>query len=272
VRPLTELTSAVATRLSGVVFDLDDTVLDHGALTEAAYSALFRMKGAGLRLIACTGRPAGWGELVQRQWPVHATLAENGAIGFVPDDAPEGGGTPRVKRLDPLPTDERAARRERLLELADELTTEFPSVELADDNPTRVSDVTLDIGEFRHVPVEIVDAMAARAGERGVRTFRSSVHMHLTYDAADKASGALRLLHRHFGDDPTAARSRYAFVGDSQNDAGAFAAFDTSIGVANVRRCAGHITVMPRYVAQQEMGQGFAEIAETLCALRRAEG
>lgn len=266
MRPLAELTPRIAERLRGVVFDLDDTVLDHGALTEAAYRALFRLKEARLRLVACTGRPAGWGELVQRQWPVDATLAENGAIGFV-SEAQEVG-APRVRRLDPRPPDERTSHRRRLSDLADELVAEFPSVALADDNPMRISDVTLDIGEFRQVPVRVVDEMAARAEARGVRTFRSSVHMHLTYDAADKASGALRLLHRQFGDDPTEARGRYAFVGDSQNDAGAFAAFDQSIGVANVIGCAGRITMMPRYVAKLSMGAGFAEIAETLCALR----
>jgi len=60
LRQVGELSPAEARSLSGLIFDLDDTLLDHGALTEAAYSALFRMREAGLRLIACTGRPAGW--------------------------------------------------------------------------------------------------------------------------------------------------------------------------------------------------------------------
>ena len=57
--PLARLTADEARRLRGVIFDLDDTLLDHGALGEAAYSALFRLRASGLRLIACTGRPAG---------------------------------------------------------------------------------------------------------------------------------------------------------------------------------------------------------------------
>src|SRR5262249_59883715 len=72
-----------ARRLTGVVFDLDDTLLDHGELAEAAYRALFRLREAGLRLVACTGRPAGWGEVLARQWPIDAVVVENGAVAFV---------------------------------------------------------------------------------------------------------------------------------------------------------------------------------------------
>ena len=77
MKPLDALTAPEALALRGLVFDLDDTLLDHGALSEEAYGALFRLRASGLRLIACTGRPAGWGEILQRQWPVNATVVEN---------------------------------------------------------------------------------------------------------------------------------------------------------------------------------------------------
>lgn len=264
--PLDALTTAEARRLAGVVFDLDDTLLDHGSLGEEAYRALFRLRDAGLLLVACTGRPAGWGEVIQRQWPVDATVVENGATAFVREIVPHAGA--RVVAVDALDRAARRARRAGLLELAAELVARFPKTALADDNDARVTDVTLDIGEHRSVPAEEVRAMRAVARERGVRTTASSVHLHLTLESDDKASGSVRLLVERFGEDATAARRRFAYVGDSGNDAAPFAAFSLSIGVANVASHLRSLTVPPRYVAASPMGRGFAEIAARLVMLR----
>ena len=43
MKPLSSLSRTEAARLSGVLFDLDDTFLDGGTLTEVAYAALFRL-------------------------------------------------------------------------------------------------------------------------------------------------------------------------------------------------------------------------------------
>jgi HAD superfamily hydrolase (TIGR01484 family) len=269
MRALEELSPSVANGLSGVVFDLDDTVLDRGALTEAAFGALFRMREVGLRLVACTGRPAGWGEVVQRQWPIDAAVCENGAIAFRGDPARDE----RVAiALDPLPRAARMARRARLVDLAERLVARFPSSSLADDNHARVTDVTLDIGEHRRASAAEVAEMRRVARAEGVSTHLSSIHLHLTYEPDDKASGVLRLLGELFGEDATAARLRYAFVGDSGNDAAAFAAFRVTFGVANVRRHLGALTVPPAYVAGESMGLGFARIAQRLVALREGAG
>jgi hydroxymethylpyrimidine pyrophosphatase-like HAD family hydrolase len=71
-----------------------------------------------------------------------------------------------------------------------------------------------------------------------------------------------------FGEDPTVARARYAFIGDSTNDEACFGAFATSFGVANVGSSAARLSVPPRFVASKEKGAGFAEIADRLLALR----
>src|SRR4051812_17107241 len=78
--PVSALTRAEATRLRGVAFDLDDTLLDHGRLAENTYSVLFRLVEAGLDLYGVTGRPAGWADVLARLFPVRAVIAENGAI------------------------------------------------------------------------------------------------------------------------------------------------------------------------------------------------
>jgi HAD superfamily hydrolase (TIGR01484 family) len=264
VRPLSLLPAAAARALAGVVFDLDDTLLDHGALTEAAYGALFRLRESGLALVACTGRPAGWGEVIQRQWPVDATVAENGAIALVR----EGRGEGRVAALEGLDRGARRARRAGLIAVAEELCRRFPAAALADDNDARQTDVTIDIGEHRQVPPAQVEAMRADLRGRGIRSLQSSVHLHLTLEADDKASGVVRLLAARFGVDPTAARARYAFVGDSGNDGPAFAAFSLTFGVANVHAHLAKLSVPPRFVAPSPMGRGFVEIARKLVELR----
>jgi len=105
----------------------------------------------------------------------------------------------------------------------------------------------------------------------GARWFASSVHVHATYDTDDKASGAVAYLARAFGEDPGAVTgARWAFVGDSGNDAACFSAFRTTFAVANVRSHLARIPVTPRYVARGEMGEGFAEIARAIVASRTA--
>jgi HAD superfamily hydrolase (TIGR01484 family) len=264
MRPLSALTAEAARQIAGVVFDLDDTVLDRGLLGEAAYGALFRLREVGLRLVACTGRPAGWGEVLARQWPIDAIVVENGALAWVAET--EAGGEHRVRAI----TADRAlrGRRAELLRLGEELVGRFPEAALADDNDARLTDVTVDIGEHRRVDEGAVRAMRAIARERGVRTLASSVHLHLTHAADDKATGTVRLLTERFGEDATGARVRYAFVGDSGNDAAPFAAFALTFGVANVRAHLRGLTVPPRYVAGAPMGRGFAEVAARLAALR----
>ena len=258
MRPIEELTNAEATELDGLLFDLDDTLLNHGWLTEPAYSALFRLREGGLTLFAVTGRPAGWGEVLARQWPVDGFVTENGAVALHRKG-------PQVLRIDAVSPDVRVARQRRLAAVASDLRRQFPVLEPTDDMPARTSDYAFDIGERRQVSPMTVAKVIAMARERGIRTTHSSVHLHLSLDGDDKASGVVRALRQLQGVDPGVARSRFAYIGDSANDASCFAAFRTTIGVANV---SGSPTVPPRYVTRSAMGAGFAEAARVLLERR----
>jgi HAD superfamily hydrolase (TIGR01484 family) len=258
---LSSLQRAEAARIAGVLFDLDDTFLDDGMLTEGAYAALFRMSRAGFRLVAVTGRPAGWGEVMARQWPVHGVVTENGAVAFHRD----GGVVSRWERADEAT---RRARRIRVAAAFEELRRRFPEVRMSDDSHARTSDLALDIGESQRVPADVVAAIEATARDLGMRTFVSSVHLHLTLEPFDKATGTVAFLSDRFGDDPTRARRCYAYIGDSANDAACFYAFATSFGVANVGPSLPRISVAPRYVAPSSKGAGFVEICNRMLELR----
>ena len=130
---------------------------------------------------------------------------------------------------------------------------------------TPFSTFTFDIGEFRTVDPDVVARARRRAESSGAFTTLSSVHFHITFDTHDKASGSVAFLAQQHGFDTTAARLRFAYVGDSENDAACFAAFHTTIGVANL---SGAPSVLPRYRCAQARGAGFDELAARLLELR----
>jgi HAD superfamily hydrolase (TIGR01484 family) len=254
MQPVETLSLAEARALQGLLFDLDDTFLDRGELREAAYSSLFRLKRLGLGLIAVTGRSVGWGTLLVRQWPLDAIVTENGAVALQRVDG-------RVVRIDRATGAERDQRRMRLGQIARDIARQVPELVPSEDCWLRLSDYTFDIGEERVVAPDRVRLAIDRAHELGARTLRSTVHLHITLDGDDKASGAVRLLHAVFGLDPTSARKRWAFIGDSENDESCFAAFHTTIGVRNL---SGRPSIAPRYITRGERSDGFIELERTL--------
>src|SRR6266542_4397382 len=132
--------AALAPRLRGIFCDVDDTLTHHGALVPAAYDALARAAAAGLRVVAVTGRPAGWAEVFACTWPLDAAVAENGAFAVR-----------RVGRaVNRMTWDDAAtcsAHGRRLQTLAEEIVRDIPGARLADDQWLRRCDVAFDIGE-----------------------------------------------------------------------------------------------------------------------------
>jgi HAD superfamily hydrolase (TIGR01484 family) len=197
--PISLLSKNAPLRLRGLLFDLDDTLLDHAKLTEAAYSSLFRLREAGFESYAVTGRPAGWAAVIARQWPIDGAVAENGALSFVADER-------GLHTLDPVDSSERLRRQKALSALVAEVQTEFPELVPADDVPLRRTDFTFDIGEQQRVPRERVAEVKKFAEARGASTLASSVHLHLSFDREDKASLGSRAARARPELDPRALR------------------------------------------------------------------
>ncbi|HVW26766.1 MAG TPA: HAD-IIB family hydrolase [Polyangiaceae bacterium] len=257
--PIERLGRDEAKRLKGLLFDLDDTLLDGTRLSEKAYSSLFRLREGGLALVGVTGRPSGWAEVLARQWPVDGMVAENGAVAC---DVKDG-----AFRLVDFSAAERARRRVRLAAIVEDLQSRFPWLRVSDDSSARRTDVAFDIGEHERVPPDDVAIVREAASALGARTITSSVHLHVSLDGANKASGAARFLAARFGWDTTESTGRVAFIGDSENDEACFSAFHTTIAVSNFR---GRLTVMPRFVTHAAKGAGFAEAAAAILS-RRAD-
>jgi HAD superfamily hydrolase (TIGR01484 family) len=261
MQPIEEMSVAEARAIEGVVFDVDDTLTSDGVVEEAAYRALFRLRDAGLRRIAVTGRPLGWVEPLVQLWPIDLGIGENGA-----------GWLWREGRIAREAFFDAGDGAEVLARVRARVRRELPEVREATDGRLRRRDLAFDVGETVRLPRATVDALVAAIEGCGARAVVSSVHAHAATGAWDKAEGVARAASEVLGIERERLRERFLFVGDSGNDAAAFAFFPRSAGVANVREHLDRLPVAPRWIARQERGRGFAEIVETLIARRGVLG
>ena len=70
MRPIHTMTAEEAASIRYILHDIDDTITDEGKLLPEAYEALWALHNAGFKVIPVTGRPAGWCDMILRQWPV----------------------------------------------------------------------------------------------------------------------------------------------------------------------------------------------------------
>jgi len=251
VKPLSELD---ASGVRAVLFDVDDTLTTHGKLTAGAYGSLEALQRAGLRTLAVTGRAAGFCEYAARMWPVDAVVGENGGFCF----RFAGGKLEHEYREAP---EVRARNRQRYAAISKAIVAAVPGCAVASDERYRETDFTIDHAEeVAALPAEAIERIAGLMRRESLRVAISSIHIHGWFGDYDKGSTACDLLRRQFDVEPAAA----LFVGDSPNDASMFAAFDRSVGVANVRKYAGRMAAEPNYVTQAAFGAGFAELAAHL--------
>jgi len=243
-----------------LLFDVDDTVTTDGRVEPAAIDALERARDAGMRTVAVTGRPLGWAEVFAWTWPVDLAIGENGA-GWMWRE-----GRHFVARY--FEDDEtRRSQRGRLEAITAEMTRQVPTLSFAGDQALRRCDVAWDVGETRTASEDEVSRASALIQAAGMRAPRSSVHLHAVPGHWDKASGAVRALADRFELSGAEAARDCAFVGDSGNDAEAFAFFEISVGVANVREHLSRLPTPPRFVTPSPRGRGFAELVARLLAI-----
>ena len=264
MQPLAALPDAVRRAIRGVLTDIDDTISTDGRVTAAAYAAMERLRNAGLPVIPVTGRPAGWCDHIARMWPVDAVVGENGALYTIHDERAR-----KLRKRYAASEPERRAARERLTDIAAKALHAVPGCALASDQPYRDTDLAIDYCEdVAPLPPATVERIAALLRGEGMTARVSSIHVNGWFGAHDKLTMTRTLLHEAFGIDLDAERPRFIFVGDSPNDAPMFEFFPNSVGVANVRRFAGRLAALPKYITAQESGAGFAELASFLLAGR----
>lgn len=260
LKPLAEFPTADRRAVIAVLADIDDTLTNEGRLEAVAYTALEQLRAAGLLVIPVTGRPAGWCDLIARQWPMDAVVGENGAFWFRHD--PKAGKL--VKRY-VISDAERTARAQKLDAIARRILAEVPGCAISTDQRYREADLAIDFCEdVPRLPREAVAKIVSLMEAEGLTAKVSSIHVNGWFGGYDKLSTARLMLKETFGIDAEADKTRIVFAGDSPNDQPMFAYFPNAVGVANVRDMADLMTSLPRWVTPSRGGRGFAELAQAL--------
>ncbi len=242
----------------GVFTDIDDTLTTEGAITPDALQALADLKAAGLHVVPITGRPVGWSAPFVNRWPVDAIVAENGAVGLLPDPAH---GPRKIYQQD---AETRALNFARMQAVGRRVLREVPGAQLSQDHAGRETDTAIDHSEFTHLPASAIDAVVRTMRSEGMTAAVSSIHINGWFGEHSKLSGARWIVRALWGRDLDAEIERWIYVGDSTNDQVMFERFPHSVGVANIRRFEAQLTHPPRYITQGERGAGFAELAQHL--------
>lgn len=265
MKPLAAWPAAASTALRGVFTDIDDTLTTDGAITPDALQALGDLRAAGLAVVAITGRSVGWSLPFAAQWPVDAIVAENGAVALL--RRPDGSVQKRYQQ----DAATRAANFARMQEVLALVERSIPGARRAGDSAGRETDIAIDHSEFVQLGQAQIDAVVQAMRDAGLHATVSSIHVNAWFGEHDKLQGARWIVRELWQRDLDAEIGRWAYVGDSTNDARMFEAFENSVGVANIARFVPQLSHLPRYVAQGARGAGFAEFAQLLLAQRRQQ-
>ncbi len=256
--PLSAWPVAQRRQIRGVFTDIDDTLTTEGAITPSALQALAQLRAAGLQVVAITGRPVGWSEPFAASWPLHAIVAENGAVALIPQ---AGGGIEKRYRADETT---RQQQYRRLQEVLQSIEDQIPGARRAQDSAGRETDIAIDHSEFTHLDAARIDAVVQHMRAAGLHATVSSIHINGWLGDHHKRVGAEWIVRELWGRELGLERDHWAFIGDSSNDALMFEYLQHSVGVANIARFLPTMTVAPRYLTQAERGEGFAEFVQTL--------
>ncbi len=250
--------SQFSEKIAYLLTDIDDTLTDEGQLGAEAYSALWSLHKAGLKVIPVTGRPAGWCEMIARQWPVAGVVGENGGFYFRYHER-------QMQREFFFEEKIQTENRQKLKELEAEILREVPGCALASDQFCRLMDLAIDFCEdVPALPSAEVKKIVALFERAGAQAKVSSIHVNGWFGKYDKLSMSLHFLKKEFQLSAEEAKKQCAFAGDSPNDEPMFKYFPHSFAVANIQNFMDQIKNPPTYVAAKKGGKGFAEIAQTL--------
>lgn len=264
-QPLPQSPDDVWGAVKGVFTDIDDTITTEGRVPARVFAAMEALRDAGLLVVPITGRPAGWCDLIARQWPVDAVVGENGAFYYRYDS-----GARAMRRVYAADEATRAENRQRLEAIRDDVLANVPGTAVAADQPFRVNDLAIDFCE------DVAPLGAAEVGRivdifkrHGATAKVSSIHVNGWFGANDKLTMTKRLMADEFGVDIEAHEARYVFVGDSPNDAPMFGYFTHSVGVANLKDLIDECPAVPAWITRGARDTGFIELAERILASRQ---
>jgi hypothetical protein len=200
-------------------------------------------------------------------WPVDGVVGENGAFYFRYDQ--------NQGRLLNRYADSEEVRREkrrRLDTIKEEILASVPGAALAGDQPFRETDLAIDYAE--DVPAlgwDSVEKICDIFKKHGAQCKVSSIHVNGWFGDYDKLKMARVFAREGWRIDLEEKKDRFLFCGDSPNDEPMFRYFPYAAGVRNLLRFSDRMECMPGFIADHDGGQGFAQIAGIILALRAGD-
>jgi HAD superfamily hydrolase (TIGR01484 family) len=242
-------------KLQFLATDIDDTLTSNGQLLPEAYSALWDLKHNGVQVIPITGRPAGWCELIARQWPVAGVIGENGAFYFRYHAG-------KMLRSFAQSEQERLSYKEKLKAIEKQILTEVRGSAVASDQFCRLFDLAIDFCEdVPKLKAADVQKIVQIFETNGAQAKVSSIHVNGWFGHFNKLTQTLNFLNQEFHLSPEQCKNVVGFSGDSPNDEPMFEFFPHSFGVANIKDFTDLLKTKPTYLADLVGGKGFAQIA-----------
>ena len=259
MKPLSSWPQTARHKIVGVFTDIDDTLTTEGAITPDALEALKELKVKGLMVIPITGRPVGWSAPFASTWPVNAMVAESGAVALFPDATQK-----QVTKIYQQDLATRNHNYQEMQRIAKRVLQEIPGTVMTQDSPGRETDIAFDHSEFHKLTTEQIQQVVQLLQQEGMTATVSSIHINAWFGDHNKWHGAQWILKELTGRDLKQELDQWVYVGDSTNDQVMFEHFTHSVGVANIKRFEKELKHLPAYIAQQERGAGFAEVARLL--------
>jgi len=266
MKPFHKFPPHIKNQIRYILTDIDGTLTSNGRLPAAVFTAMERLKTAGIRIIPITGRPAGWCDHIARMWPIDGLVGENGAFYFSYDER-------RKKMLRRYWKTEKERRndRKKLDKIKREILSGISGCSVASDQAYREADLAIDYCEdVPPLSMKKVDQIVDCFRAAGAMAKISSIHVNGWFGDYDKLSMTRLLFTEVFNETLDQVKQQIIFTGDSPNDAPMFAYFPHSVGVANVRLFTDRMVCKPVWVTQKTGGEGFAEMVSIL--LKRVTG
>lgn len=260
MKPIKEFDTNRVSKLKYILCDIDDTITTKGKLPAESYTAMWKLYDAGYHVIPVTGRPAGWCDLIIREWPVRAVVGENGALAYYFED----------KRLKIFthPSVSGAKAKAKLSTVKDACLKGVPGCRVAKDHFSRIYDLAIDFNEDPpYLGFEAAEKIKDICTSMGAHAKVSSIHVNAWFGDYNKLKTTKLLLNDVFKE--KGIKQKCIFFGDSPNDEPMFSYFPNSCAVANILPFAGSIQKPPMFVTALEGGRGFAEAIDHILSKSR---
>jgi len=258
-----EIPTEFANKIEIIFCDIDDTLSYKGKILPETYSSLWDLHKNNIKVVPITGRCAGWVDHIVRFWPVSGVIGENGSLYMYMDKK-------NCLRKRYYLENHQVQESKRKLELIkNEVLIQFPTCNIASDQPYREFDLAIDFCEdVPALPMKDVQKIVKIFEKYGATAKISSIHVNGWFGDFDKLKMTEIFANEVLGFDLKGKLDTMLFIGDSPNDQPMFEFFQNSVGVANITKFSDLITKPPKYITKKKSGKGFAELVEILLKKR----